>query len=289
MDCRDNYLYSLRSGRTSLKRILASMLMIVVLMAVFFQQLKVSAIIGNAAIQFIVLAFPLSIFALFTSKKLSLQSADLWLFAYVLMCITDGLVRTRYVKETFEYWIYLLIFFIFKLVIQSDIYVLRKVIKWFYRCAKFMVVMIFAQVLFGDYINSFMRLLLSRESYSVMMYMQGRKYMTGLAVQPASAVWYCAILLAFAFARVYNKRKLKLQQILLVAFAFFVMLFTQKRSVLFASIITAYCMYFIFSRKKNMRVCRLLVVSFIFLVIAIAAYTVIPQLRYMLEKTMEGT
>lgn len=281
--------YVVQPRRKTLVKVLSEgLLLLAVLMAVFFRTFRVSAIIGNSTIQFLVIASIASAMTLVTIGRIRPGISDLWMFGFVAMCVLDGVLRTEYAWEAFEYWVFLLMFFLLKLFIQSDYRMLKRLIKCFYGCALFMTVTIFIQIFLPGLVTAVQRLIMTPNSIASAASNNARRYMTGLDDQSATAVWYCALLLAFAIAKLFNSRKVRPGTIVTFCIAGIAMMFTQKRSVLFASVMAGYAMYFLFSRKKNQRVFRIVIISLGLIVAAAVAYVVVPQVKYMIDRTLNS-
>lgn len=226
-------------------------LFIVTVMAfLFFRTFKVFALIGDVNVQFLSLSVIAFAGVILSRPRMRLMKWDVGLLAYIVMVILDGCLRTEHTVLAFEYWSVLVAFFAYKVVIQSDFVSMKRNVDWLYRCALIAVAAILLQVIAPAVVQMIQQVLMSPSAYSTALRSKERGYNTGLASQAAPAVWYCAPLLAFGIAKRFNAQTKKLTPLLLCGAAVIAMLFTQKRTVLLASLMAAYCLYFFFSRRK---------------------------------------
>lgn len=258
-----------------------------VIVFIFFRCFWIASVIRDSNVQFLlltVLAFML--WFVCTGFRIKLYKMDIGLIAYIGMVAADALFRTAHQAEALEYAVMLVIFFAFKLMLQRDFASVRKCSKWLYISALIIAVSIVLQAVVPSVVIALRKLLMSASAYNAATKLAGGNYYTGFDAHPASAVWICAIFMAFCIARLYNGQRFNLKMFFLIAVGVLATMFTKKRSVLLAMIIAVYFLYFLFSRQNSTRLIRLILISLALLLVAYIAYKTVPQVQFMVDKTL---
>ncbi len=269
-----------------LNSIAAGIALFAVIMFLFFRCFWVTSLIRDSNVQFLLLVAVSFVLWVLAGAKIKLYKMDMWLLGYVGMVVIDALFRTEHQAEALEYAVMLATFFAFKLILQGDFTSVRKCSKWLYIGALIMVLSIALQAVAPGVVKFLQKLLMTPHGYEAAIQMNGKGYYTGLDSQPASAVWACAIFMAFCVARLFNGQRMNLRMLVLVGIGVVAIFFTQKRSVLLACIVSGYVLYILLNRQNLKHVIRLVLVTLVLVLAVYIAYNTIPQMQYMVDKTL---
>ena len=273
--------------KISVRSLVATLYIAVIIAFLYFRSFDIVARWGNINILF--LAFSLLLFGAFILlhlRGIRLYWQDLALMTYCLYVVINGLFLTSYPREAFEYWTILLAVFAFKIVLQQQDETVRRYNAALHGCGLFAAAVILLQFVMPSVVSAFQRLIFSNNAFEEATRAHNLGYCTGITPFSASAVWYCGILFSFVFAAYLCQKKVSFSSIVKCGLAVLAMIATQKRSVLLACMITVYLFYFLFAQKQNTRLLRIMLITAILLMLLAIAYQFIPQVQYMVFKTL---
>lgn len=262
---------------------------LVVVIYIFFRECGLILLLGNINVLFLVFSvflFGLCLLSLsFSRGPLRIWRDDTMLLLFAFYVVLDGITRTQYPSEAFEYWALLLSIIAFKLVLQNGTKALRSFIGMSGGAAVITTSAVLLQGIFPSLVSVIQRIWFSPSAFQTAQTAYGKGYCTGLTAFPAAAVWYCFILLSIFVGRVFTRKSFDAITSIGVAISCLAMLFTQKRSVLAGAVIAFYIMFIVFSKRKSLKLFRMFLISVLLILILIWAYEYIPQVQYMWGKT----
>ena len=268
--------------KISVRSLVATLYIAVVMAFLYFRSFSIVARWGNINILF--LSFSLLLFGAFVLlhlRGIRLYPQDLALMVFCLYTVINGVFFTSYTREAFEYWSILLAVFAFKIVLQQR----DENVKWYnaalHGCGLFAAAVILLQFVMPGVVSAFQRLLLTQNAYQGAVNSHNLGYCTGIT--PFSAA---AVLFSFVFAAYLCQKKVTFSSIAKCGLAVLAMIATQKRSVLLACLIATYLFYFLFAQKRNTRLLRIMLITGILFLLLMIAYQFIPQVQYMVYKTL---
>lgn len=277
--------------RINLRSSISQIYAIAVVIFIFYRECRIFSFLGNINVLFLSLA--VFIFALYIISSLSSGSSrrimkdDKILILFVFYVVVDGIARTSYRSEAFEYWSFLLSAIALKIILQNERKAVRVFINELDRAVIISTLLIFLQGIFPTLISGIQKIWFSNSNFENMQSVYSRGYCTGLTSHADAAVWYCFVLLALMVGKLFTNKKNDLITISVLIITLIAMFFTQKRSILISSIVTIYVMFVLFGKKKNFKIIQVSLLSFFLIIIFLFAYAYIPQVRYMWYRTNE--
>lgn len=277
--------------RVNLRSSISQIYSIAVVIFIFYRECRIFSLLGNINIIFLLIA--IFIFGIYIISSLSSGSSrrimkdDKMLIPFAFYVVVDGIVRTQYRSEAFEYWAFLLSAIAFKIILQNDRKAVSVFINELSRAAVISTGLIFLQGIFPTVVSGIQKIWFSNSNFENLQSVYTRGYCTGLTSHADAAVWYCFVLLAIIVGKLFTSRKNNLIWISVLILALISMFFTQKRSILISSVVAIYVMFVLFGKKKNFTTFRVFLLSFFLVIVFLLAYAYIPQVKYMWYRTNE--
>lgn len=273
--------------KISVRSLVITLYIALIMVFLYFRSFSIVARWGNINVFFLALSLLLfGAFVLLNLKGIRFYPQDLALLVFCLYTVINGVFFTLHTREAFEYWSILLAVFAFKIALQQQNKTVFQYNMALHGCGLLAAGVILLQFVMPGVVSAFQRLLLTQNAYQEAVNSYNLGYCTGITPFSASAVWYCGILFSFVFAAYLCQKKATFSSIAKCGLAVLAMIATQKRSVLLACLITVYLFYFLFAPKQNTRLFRIMLITGILLLLLVIAYQFIPQVQYMVYKTM---
>lgn len=259
---------------------------IIITIFIFYRGCRLFSLVGNINISFLVVSCLLfGVWVFGSGTHVYIDKSMTLLLIFILYVVIDGIIRTQYAAEAFEYWSLLIAIIAFCLTLYNEETVVQNITTHSYKASIIMVSMIFLQAFFPSIVRFLQRIWFTPTGFETASYAYSRGYCTGLTSFSAAAVWYCFILMSFEIGKLFNTETNKLRHILMLIISAVAMLYTQKRSILIASVAAIYISILLFSKRRDSKFIRSIILSFFLVLIAWWAYHTIPQVQYMVFKT----
>lgn len=273
--------------KVSSRSIVVTLNIALVVVFLYFRSFSIVARWGNINVIFLTASLALfGLFLILNLRRVRIYKHDLFLAMYCIYVMINGVLITNHTEEAFEYWAVLWALFAFKIVLQQQNESIRRYNLAISKGALFASVIVLIQFVMPNVVALFQRLLLTQNAFQEARHAASMGYCTGITPFSAAAVWYCGILLSFVFAEYLCRKNVSIVSIAKCGLAVLAMIATQKRSVLLACFITLYVFYFLFAKKKNTKFLRIMIATGIIAFAMLIAYQFIPQIQYMVYKTL---
>lgn len=274
--------------KISLKTFFAQIFIFTVILFIFFRSFNIVNMFGTINVIYLMLAFGCFVGWLLASEyKIRIFHDDYLLLAYILMVVADGLFRTPHSSEAFEYWSLLVAAFAFKLVIQCNQEMCSDYMRYAEVSTFILSISIVLSAIAPTLMDGLRKLLLGSRQYIAAADLYNRGYTIGFAHTGAQGAFYSVVLLSISMAAIFTRKGSARRTVLLVLISGVALLLSQKRGLLFASAATAYLLFFLFDKNKSVtKSIKILLITFLLILIGIIAILTIPAAQYMWNKTL---